>query len=66
MNTIPRGARTVFKNHCDHILGVVDALSQMGGCPSAFVGNAVVNSMATAWQLHGNCMARAGASTPSS
>ena len=37
---IPRDARTVFKNYCDHTFGGqtwFDVLNQMGGCPAEFV-----------------------------
>jgi hypothetical protein len=45
---IPRDAKTVFKNHCDHTFGGqiwFDVLNQMGGCPAEFVDawNAVIN-----------------------
>ena len=45
---IPSSARTVFKTHCDHIIGGqvwLDVLMQMGGCPAEFVDawSAVIN-----------------------
>ena len=45
---IPRDARAVLKNHCDHTFGGqtwFDVLNQMGGCPAEFVDawNAVTN-----------------------
>ena len=45
---IPRDAKKVFKNHCDHTFGGqtwFGVLNQMGGCPAEFVDarNAVID-----------------------
>ena len=68
--TIPRDARTVFKNHADHVFGGqtwLDVLSQMGGCPSEFVDawNLTTNQRLQA-AISPRLVCHAGASTPSS
>ena len=68
--TIPREARTCFKNHADRIFGGqtwLDVLSQMGGCPSEFVDcwNMVIDQRLQA-AISPRLVCHAGASTPSS
>ena len=68
--TIPREAKTVFKNHADHVFGGqtwLDVLSQMGGSPSEFVDSSNLNiNQRLQAAISPMLVCHAGASTPSS
>ena len=68
--TIPKEARTCFKNHADRIFGGqtwLDVLSQMGGCPSEFVDCWIMTiDQRLQAAISPRLVCHAGASTPSS